>query len=475
MRPFMQEHRDPSTFVNYMLRPGSEFLGGTVPVKSQKEIVRRFEALRRTKDNTKVYRHITVSLEKGLIATSPLWLRIAKMVINKLGLNPDGMPWIAARHQDTDCDHIHIGLSLQDIFGRLHQIVSPDKRCENAHLHICEMLGLPKPEYFREVDASRMDPATPKRRRRSKHKKALYTDLQYVFKNAQPATLAALDEALSKLPGEFRVTFSPNGAGIPSFNFSNSHASIRGGQLGRAWWPSTLNARLAMAAKLRRVRERLEIDELFQIFKNPRMENIVDQILARSDPARTAFQPADHPEPTQNDGQARPRPARTAGSSGPTGRPAGVAQRDAGQFVERPVGSTSAISGGTGQVDGTNGGNGEPDQRHGSEIGGEPAAAEQETGPRSFNLERAPRPTIGSLLAEVCALAAKRLPGWRLRVLPKSQQVGIAFADRSAAIVDQHSAIVVNNGKEALAFQADYSAVVEPPEQKPDIEAGPDF
>jgi len=70
-------------------------------------------------------------------------------------------------------------------------------------------------------------------------------------------------------------------------------------------------------------------------------------------------------------------------------------------------------------------------------------------------------------------LTAKRLPGWRLRVLPKSQKISIVFADRSAVVADQYTATVLKDGEEALAFQTDFSATVEPLEQEPDIDAGP--
>ena len=475
MRPHLTWHGDPNRLNRYVNRPDAEALGGTIPYFSDRDLFQRFRTCIEDDPRPEPIMHMTLSLPKGIRAIRKIWLKIIKAAMTIIGLDPEATLWFSKRHRDTDCDHVHTAVVLRDFAGRPLHVSGSDAKAEEVHRHLCEMLGLPQPQYFNESGSPRLDPITPKRRLVGAKTMLLHAELQKVFRNQQPETLADLNHALSKQPGGFEVEIAENQHGIPAFKFTNSAGAVFGGALGKAWQPRHLQNLLHFTRKLRRLRDRLELDHLVQIFKNPNLENIVDQILARPNPARTAIPPADHPEPAENDGPARPRPARPVGSSGSAGRPAGVAQRNAGEPFERPLGPTGAISGRADKIDGTNDVDGEPDQRHGREIRREPAAAEQETRPDSFNLERTHRPTIGSLLAKVCALAAKRLPGWRLRVLPKSQQVGIAFADRSAAVVDQHLATVVKDGEEARAFQADYSAIVQPPEQEPDIEAGPDF
>lgn len=475
MRPHLTWHGDPKRLNGYVNRPDAEALGGTIPNFSDRDLFQRFRACIKEDPRPEPIMHMTLSLPKGIRATRQVWLKIIKAAMKIIGLDPEMTPWFSKRHQDTDCDHVHTAVVLRDFAGRPLHVSGSDAKAEEVHRYLCEMLGLPPPQYFSESASPRLDPITPQRRLADANNMLLHADLQKAFFSQQPETLTDLNHALSKQPGGFKVEMAENQHGVPAFKFTNSAGAIFGGVLGKAWEPRHLQNLLHFSLKLRRLRERLELNQLVQIFKNPKLENIVDQILARPNPARTPTPSADHPEPDQNDGQARPRPARPVGSSGSAGRPTRIPRRNVGEPVERSLGSTGVISGGAGQLDRTNDVDRRPDQQHGGENRGEPAAAEQEIGPDSIDLERAPRPTIGSLLAKVCALAAKRLPGWRLRVLPKSQKINIVFADRSAAVADQYTATVVKDGEEALAFQDDYSAIVVPPEQEPDIEAGPDF
>lgn len=464
MRPHIRTHHTPDAFLNYMLRPGSKPLGGTVPIRKNKEVIRRFQDFGSGNDGPKPFRHVTMSLPKGLVAARRLWLRIAKTAIKKLGLDPDRMPWIAVRHTDSVCDHIHIAICLRDVFGRTHRITSAKKRCEDVHVHLSEMLGLDPPAYFDATALPRLDPITPARRLTSAHVKSLHADLRHVFTHRQPETLEELDQALSERPGQFRATFTPNKARTPSFCFTNAQGAIRGGTLGCAWRPKATQARLTAAFTLRRCRYKLELDQLVGIFRTREMEKLLDHLFVATHRARTAARPADHPRSDQDDGQPCPGPARAVGSSEQAGRPAGVVGRDAGGLAEKPGGDPVALPGAVGKDVLANRRDAAADQRGGRRGPGTAAASGQETGSHSLPAGHAHRLTLGWLLAQVCHIAAARNPGWRLKMFPKSRRIGIAFRDRSAAIVSATSAAIVKDGSEARMFEADYAAATGPSE-----------
>jgi len=82
---------------------------------------------------------------------------------------------------------------------------------------------------------------------------------------------------------------------------------------------------------------------------------------------------------------------------------------------------------------------------------------------------------LAALIARICAMAAERSANWRIDSISDRKAVSIIFADGSAALVDQHSATVTENGEEAWMFNEDYEALLGPQEVDPETDAGPGF
>lgn len=475
MRPYLNWHGDPDKLNRYINKADAEPLGGTVPHFGNRDLFQRFRAFMIDDPRPQPVLHMTLSLPKNVRATRSTWLKIIKAGMKAIGLDPEMTPWFSKRHRDTDCDHVHTAIVLRDFAGRLVNVSGSEKTAEDAHRHLCAILGLPAPEYFDETAPSRLDPITPKRRLQEANHAALHSDLRNIFRNQQPETLSDLNDTLATQAGGFQIEMATNRHEVLAFKFTNAEGAIFGGQLGKAWEPRHFQKRLQFARKLRRLRDRIDLDQFFQILKTPIMETIVAYIIDRQDPTRNAEPPANHSGSDKDDGPTRPCSARPAGSFGSTGRSAGIAERDDREPAENPVGSSGTISGGTDQPDLPDGTHRDADQGEHADHAREPATATSEARPDPQVIESASGLTVGLLLGRVCRVAAGSESGWRVKVRQKYKQIVIVFADRSAAFVNQQSAEIVRDGEEARRFEADYLAVVGAPDEEPDIGANSEF
>lgn len=477
MRPYLNWHGDPDKLNRYINKADAEPIGGTIPNFGSRDLFQRFRAFMIDDPRPQPVLHMTLSLPKNVRATRSTWLKIIKAGMKVIGLDPEMTPWFSKRHRDTDCDHVHTAIVLRDFAGRLLNVSGSEKIAEDVHRYLCEMLGLPAPEYFNETAPSRLDPITPKRRLQEANHAALHNDLRNIFRNQQPETLSDLNDALATQAGGFQIEMATNRHEVLAFKFTNAEGAIFGGQLGKAWEPRHFQKRLQFAGKLRRLRDRIDLDQFFQILKTPIMETIVAYLIDRQDPTRNAEPPANHSGSDKDDGPARPRSARPAGSFGSTGRSAGVAERNDRELAESPVGSSSTISSGTDQPDRADEKNGDTDPQRHTDHAREPAEAKCEARPHPRDIKRPTGLTVGMLLGRVCKIAARRESGWRVKVRQKSKQIVIVFADRSAALVDQHSTQIVREGEKARSFEADYFAFVgtQDREKAEDVGFTPEF
>lgn len=476
MRPHAKRFSDPKVFMDYMLRSGSEPLGGTVPIGENDDVVQRFMNLGDPDDPSKSYVHITLSLPKAVGADRKLWLQIVKKTLEEFGLNPKRMPWIAVRHTDSDCDHIHVALCLHDFIGRKHSMPSSNKRFNKVHRNLCLMLDLPAPEYFDENALPHLAPVTPARRINTPLKKLLYTDLEHVFHHQQPETLSQLDFELLKRPGKFRAEKTLNKNGIPSFCFTNDDGEVRGGELGRAWWPKALTSRLQLSRTLRRLRDEIDLEHIAQILKKPTMEKILAKFTSKPDPTRAARRPQDHPELIEEDGSRRHGLTSTHGSVEPAGGSKGVIGRDVGKSALELSGKTSAISDSARGDDSSHSAYGKANRNIRRDNEGSIFNYEPEAGQSFVSIEHPPRLTLGTLLARVCAVAANRTSGWKLKARREHKSIALVFVDLSAVVVTPHDATISIEGDEATLFRNDYMELIrkdKPEDERYESDDGP--
>ncbi|QUJ76958.1 hypothetical protein KDD17_02595 [Sulfitobacter albidus] len=464
MRPHLTWHGDPDKVNRYINKPDAEPIGGTIPNFGNRDLFQRFRGMILGDPRPEPILHMTLSLPKGAKATKMVWVKLIAAALKVLGLDPEMTPWFSKRHQDTDCDHVHTAITLRDFAGRPLSVSGSAAKAEKTHRHLCAMLGLPTPVYFDPEGAARLNPVTPKRRLAEAHLKALHTDLREVFSKRQPETLSDLNAGLFKCAAGYQVKMTSNVHGVSAFQFDNGEASVFGGELGKAWEPRHLNNLLRLTGKLRRVRDALDLNQLVQIFNTPYMETIVANIINRPEPDRTTVRLADHPQPDRNDGQPCPRPARPAGLTGSAGRSERVPWRDASKAVAESDRSTGPVSSRTHTLGGADEQGGRTKQESFSNHSGKPTAAGVQNGPVAEDLEDPSRITFGSLLAKVCAIAAKRLPGWRLSPVKGHTQIAVKFSDQSGVVVSPHNVQIVRDGAEAFAFREDFEPSIKPHE-----------
>lgn len=455
MRPHVRFYSDPAIVTRYLNKPDALPIGGTVPMFSYTDLLKRFAAFRTTAAD-KCFMHVTMSLPKGLAATGRLWWQVVKTILTKYGLDPDATPWFAARHTDGSCDHIHIISSLRDFVGQRRTIWLDQKKSDHVHQYLCMMLGLPAPAYFDPEAAPRLAPVTPARNLTHKIHKQLFTDLKAVFRHDQPQTTPALSLRLSRQPGGFTVVPATNNKGDASLKYISGRDVIFGGEIGLAWQPRFVKARVAFCQILRRARYGLQLSNLIDIFRKPEMENLLDQTITAARNARAA---ASRTDPLQAINGNQDQGSGTAPPAGPaddTGRSKGNSGGTVGRIADGPDANITNVPSPAPRNDAS-----DPQLHggHGSRRENRPSAARrnrEEARPHPAGAEHSHRLTLGALLIRARTTAQSNRTGWQAVVNAQRQDVVITFTDQSTVIITADGAIPDTAGEEANAFVAQY-------------------
>ncbi|MGR3248544.1 MAG: relaxase/mobilization nuclease domain-containing protein [Paracoccus sp. (in: a-proteobacteria)] len=125
MRPHITFHSSVSKVLGYLTQSGkpgilrpSEPIGGTIPWLGHGPTLSHAQRMPRPSGHAKNVLHVTLSLPDGMTADRPAWVEMAQMAIGGLGLPPRQIPWLAFRHRDTSCDHLHMMLMAATFAGR---------------------------------------------------------------------------------------------------------------------------------------------------------------------------------------------------------------------------------------------------------------------------------------------------------------------------------------------------------------------
>ena len=95
----------------------AEYICGTVPHSSVKEMVHEMLIPLSVKKVEKPVYHVSLSMPKGEPRRSrEEWEVYAKAFLSKMGF-PAGVPYCVYRHGDTECDHVHIVASRVSLDG----------------------------------------------------------------------------------------------------------------------------------------------------------------------------------------------------------------------------------------------------------------------------------------------------------------------------------------------------------------------
>lgn len=437
MRAHNTFHKTAGVLSDYDLRQGAEFIGGTIP--KAKPVVLR-DRLDRLADGAGVM-HMTLSLPEGLRASREIWHAIVMAQLDMTGLPALRAPWIAARHTDANCDHVHVAIGLRGFDGSSLHPKTGDIRTSRNHQTLARLLGLPVPDYF-NPQVPQLDPPVISRRLTTEPRKRLSAVLGAIFTSDRPRTLDALDDALARQSPVILRTTIRNVYGRKTHLFSVDGVQLLGGELGPAWEPRHLERRMAHAHALHRLRLRLSAQAILKTLlphTKPLMEfeHAKDDVLLGPAPG-----PRGIAENVANDGR---QSGSASAADQPVGRPRSPdvrAWRSSDRGSSAYLGGSAASNEPPGRAPHSP----EPSERDHRRVVRDPRAARERT-PR--NPDREPhleaenlgdprldvQPgglTFGSQLVQLLRFLRARFSGWRWR-RSNTSSVQVTFRDGSVA------------------------------------------
>jgi len=176
--------------------------------------------------------HMTLSLPEGSQASRETWHAIVMAQLDLMGLPALRTPWIAARHKDGNCDHVHVAIALRGFDGSPLRPETGDIRTSRNHQMLARLLGLPIPDYF-NPQIPRLDPPVITRRLTTGAKKRRSEALRAIFATERPRSIDDLNRALARQSPAIMRTTTQNTHGTISHVFSLDGIQIFGGELGR--------------------------------------------------------------------------------------------------------------------------------------------------------------------------------------------------------------------------------------------------
>ncbi|MCE8470100.1 hypothetical protein LZ189_13835, partial [Rhodovulum sulfidophilum] len=212
MRAYTVRH-DTAKFIDgYDLRDGAELIGGTVPGTGRHDLRQRFERIATGAG----YLHITLSLPEGMQASRAQWHMIADFQLRLMGIDPLRTAWIAVRHRDGSCDHIHIAVSRRSFSGGILAPHLSTARTERNHIAMAARLGLPQPVYFNPAIPT-LTPPVPARRLHDPRAARLAIDLGEAIRRNWPRSIDELDGVVARSDPPIRRCVSQNRHGRASW------------------------------------------------------------------------------------------------------------------------------------------------------------------------------------------------------------------------------------------------------------------
>lgn len=439
VRPHCKLHDDARFIKDYDMARGAELIGGTVPVLDPAIVLKVMDHLR----GDQKMLHLTLSLPHGLQASREQWLGILGFAMKRLRLPPMGTPWVAVRHVDANCDHLHAGIALRDFMGQPLRFAGQRKTTDAITQDLSRRLGLPVPQFF-DPAAPRLLPITPERNLKPEAHRRLHDALRDCFTRCQPQSLDELDAFLAAPAYGYRRVVSKNARGRDSNLWAAPNGSqIRGGALGLAWEPRHLKARLAFAGALHALRLTIEATiNFWALAAQPQlMKETLDVIKRANDETRAAIARCADVDRDAGDpgGGPRaapaPRPAEQAGGGGPaTG--GGIA-RDGRQY--HPDRQDAGAADGAGRA---------------------PGADRGQARPAPGRAGRAGRALIATLLR--ARKLARELGQWmKAEILWGKRALQLRFADHSALLVSRRGVLLATPAgpdSEAQRFASEHAS-----------------
>lgn len=251
----------PEKFVAYTQRPDAKIIGGTVFAET-------FDALRgalAAASGGDEIAHLTISLPQGLTTDDETFCKIVSTELKNRGLNPVATPWVAVRHYDTVCHHIHVAVAQRTWTGRPVPFWNSEGLSDRNEDLLREAVGLPLFPRFDENASPQLLPPSPRRKRKGKLASRVYYVLREIFRHEQPHDIGQLQSALKDRLPNYRIVPGKNGHGVDNWRIE-APAENKGktkwmslGGLGLAWEPRHLKRRFDLTRHLATLRPVLQL------------------------------------------------------------------------------------------------------------------------------------------------------------------------------------------------------------------------
>ncbi|WP_156102904.1 relaxase/mobilization nuclease domain-containing protein [Thioclava atlantica] len=464
MRAHTKRHRDAKFIEDYIFRDGADPIGGTLILENRHALRKQFE---RFGDGGE-FLHITLSLPKGLLADRELWVQIILTQLELMQLPPHQIPWVAARHIDAECDHVHVAVILQTFLGDRVKATLSRRKTDRNHQEMAKMLGLPVPEYF-DPSFPTFSPPTPERNLTNAKAKSLHGAFTAIFALDPPTSIEELAALLEAMPEPIILTTDVNIYGKQSHLFETPYGFLRGSELGTAWEPRHLKARLLLAKALPVARLICELPPI-----QTKLENITRAARTEIDATCLLLGGGD-----QSPGSARQENRHTSSAQG-TPQASGTLQLGFGGAVPR---SAFHIEHGTAVEPGTPA----PTRRSAQSKRG---AAAGPGGKAGRTRSKAPEDrdhftavdadhgnpdemTFGAWLAQALYLLRKGFRGWSWRRIPDRHAIKVVFGAGDEVVISAEAMEICRDGQNAAELANVFEPFQSANEPKPSAKSAP--
>lgn len=205
MRPFITFPSDTLAAVNYGFDRAEDVVGGTIPCLTPEKIAAVLDASapKGVRMSTSVL-HITLSAPHGITLPRDVWQSVIKHVLMRLRIDPETHAWIAFRHSDKNCEHVHVPVSRTDLFGRPSGTLPRDldTLCSEIHRDLALRLGFEIPDYPVLSPHPRLHSRAPKRRAEKPLVASLHDEVGRIFVERRPVTV---DDLAAYIPEPFAL------------------------------------------------------------------------------------------------------------------------------------------------------------------------------------------------------------------------------------------------------------------------------
>ena len=452
MRAHTKKHTDAKFIEDYIFRDGAQVIGGTLIIEGRHDLRQQFERL----GHNGGFLHMTLSLPKGLRADKDYWIRIVMTQLELMGLPPLKVVWVAARHVDANCDHIHIALALVTSLGEPLKPVLTRAQTDRNHQTMAKLLDLPVPEYF-DPSFPTLRPPAVLRKLKTRKASCLHKALGEIFATDPPVSIEALTNRLHDRTEPIALINAKNRHKRPSYLFKTPYGDLHGGALGTAWEPRHLHARIELAMAIAVARITLSL--------KPTKDKLKDQINASRTEITTARKALQNSvQPMEIDRRKDRSP------DAPAGTPQTAEDGKLGDG-ETTSGSTLAAERGTAPEPGTSPQTGgRPQGEHGSaeKANGQVGRDRRETGQTAEDHEHPDGLKFGAWLARTLVLLRVNVRKWRWQRLPEQLAISVDFPAGDRAVISALGVRVIKDGPDATRLAALYDPLQKPEDDAPD-------